>query len=1604
MMSRLTSRRGLPLAASVLVSLGCAVASPAASPSGPAPTPAQARDRLEDLWEAGIDRLPDTTAPVLTTSNEAALPAPERKALATASITSFEEPVELSSGEDHTLSVELVCMKAHNRIGADPVFLRSYNGKLVGPTLRAKPGDTIYIKLKNHLEPDTRHDGPMNTLHDFSTTNLHTHGLHVSPSGNSDNVLLEIPSLEDQDYKIEIPADHPAGTFWYHPHKHGSTAAQVSSGMSGALIIEGGMDEVPEIAAARDRIFVLQQIPYLYKNCFPKEDKSQPPDCYDLPEGVIEQEYVDLLFGPRSWNKLGRYTTINGQQLPVLHLRPGAVERWRFIHSGVRERLELKLEAATATSGAAPATLPLHMIAADGLPLGKVDTLPSIELWPGYRADALVQAPPTPGEYLLIDEATPASVSLNQQAEPRKYLARVIVEGEPLAMALPKDAQLAPFRLPSLPAVTRPDQLQSASYGIINNPKGEGIIFAIDGKTFEPGDVRRLRLGDIQEWTLTSVNDVGRVSHPFHIHVNPFEVVSMIDDQGVERLREPIWRDTIILHEKWKVKMRTHYTDFPGAFVQHCHILDHEDEGMMQIVEIYDPAKPAAAPLRLTGHGSPEEAALPERLASPLPAPAFSLADGAGRAWTPADFAGAPALLVFVKGAGCVHCVEQLQLLTARAGEFRARGIKILAVSTDTAAQVRDSLAAGALPFPVVSDSALAAFRAYGAAAGDEARHGLFLLDGAGAIRWRMVSADPFTGFGLVLAEAERIQKGTTSAAVSPVSAIPSAPAVEIQIRDTAAPGDDYIDWAPAPARIRLVPGTSAADLSVLLANDPPRPAPSGRELPLDGDVLFDRAVAPGRTASQATLALNLPRDGSWVPFVIAGKFPQASTQDKDALIEVRSAADPSGPVIGRQALMVRIRKDHRSLTAGERRRFLDALDYLNRRAIGPDGRSRYLYFVRMHQVSAMGYDFGTEDSATDYFWPDLSHKGPGFIAWHRAFLLLFEREIQKTHPDVALPYWVMNESSVLFTEDFMGANPVDAKGTPVAARFAPDNPLYGWTADIDDARHELLQRFSWGRQPGDDNFQNFFSDDILFQNFKDYSLYPKKRVQGGFVEAMESNPHNIGHNWTGPWMQNCKTSPRDPIFWIFHTGFDRQWAHWQHLYGRFDPTGAGGSYCPLGDFNQPGPDCAETGMAPNCNDRSSNPCVPVNHRLADLLWPWGGQTGKGSSQNNSYPQPDLAADFLAPFPASPTPGLWPSSPARPTPGDMIDYLGLTRGRAPMGFAYDDTPYGTAPKSLLRRRAASEDRAVGVFLNARRSLPQRLAAAQTLSPAALDEQSEVAGALELMGDARADDALRIHALRLAHGADAAGWLPEAIELVKLSGNGGAALDAEAVQLLTSTLMFTPIATAQREEIVDTLELALADPREPVRLAALWNLAPMAHSAAVADVLTHSLHQPAGAPFAPRDAIKGLALARQALANAPLIRPYLDSSDPAERAAAVAALGADAQSRPAILRLIADPAQPREVRVAGLQALPPGDPATLPALLDLIADPGADAELRSEALATLGVAVRSLYVPIPHAGLEEARRRLGQLAPADAERFGGLLARTVLDLTRRLETK
>mgnify|MGYP002381495949 CR=1 FL=1 len=493
------------------------------------------------------------------------------------------DPITVAPG-GREIRVELVAQYADNLIGTDKVHLRSYNGRLVGPTIRARAGDTLNVHLVNRLPPNpptlnnlevraaelarelTRGVPPPLTTdipHNFNTTNLHTHGLHVSPAGNADNVLIAIAPGEEFFYEIKIPTDHPPGTFWYHPHVHGSTALQVSSGMEGALIIEGDIDQVPAIAAATEQVLVFQQIDYATAdNKLNRNEKKGTLEDFNRP------------FNNGDWANGKRNTLISGRLAPVFEAQPGEVQRWRLIDAGVEETVAFKI------IGPDNKPVPQQLFAMDGITTGRLDALEQVTLYPGYRADVLIRAPDREGDYAILDEETAGDTTikaLNQ--EPRKRLGTLRVRGARKQMALPTQAELAPLA----PYKPIEDQeitgQQKVHFGTLATRPGT-YPFALNGAAFDPAaPPRKLKLGGVDEWTISS-EIIG--PHIFHIHINPFEVI--------EADGRRYWKDTLFVKSGATVKVRTRYVRYVGQFVIHCHILPHEDLGMMQVVEVVAPS------------------------------------------------------------------------------------------------------------------------------------------------------------------------------------------------------------------------------------------------------------------------------------------------------------------------------------------------------------------------------------------------------------------------------------------------------------------------------------------------------------------------------------------------------------------------------------------------------------------------------------------------------------------------------------------------------------------------------------------------------------------------------------------------------------------------------------------------------------------------------------------------------------------------------------------------------------------------------------------------------------------------------------------------------
>src|SRR5262245_24187806 len=283
-------------------------------------------------------------------------------------VPAMDEPLvepEVRRSVNGVLSTNLRCAYAYRDIGGKRPYLRSYEGRSPGPTLRMKPGETLKIRLINDFPPN-RDILPRNPSHphQFNNTNFHFHGAHCSPSGIADNVMRTMVPGKSYDIEITLPADHTRGTYWYHPHHHGSADVQVASGMAGAIIVEGDFADVPEVVPARERVRVLTQVVF---------------DAF----GTVE-DFVTVF--PETST---RFLAINGQRRPTIDMRPGEVQRWRLVGSQYQDNMLLELDQHR-----------LNVIAYDGIQLGTLQEMKQLLIAPGQRADVLVQAG-TPGTYEL---------------------------------------------------------------------------------------------------------------------------------------------------------------------------------------------------------------------------------------------------------------------------------------------------------------------------------------------------------------------------------------------------------------------------------------------------------------------------------------------------------------------------------------------------------------------------------------------------------------------------------------------------------------------------------------------------------------------------------------------------------------------------------------------------------------------------------------------------------------------------------------------------------------------------------------------------------------------------------------------------------------------------------------------------------------------------------------------------------------------------------------------------------------------------------------------------------------------------------------------------
>jgi FtsP/CotA-like multicopper oxidase with cupredoxin domain len=426
--------------------------------------------------------------------------------------------------EQGILRTELEITEQEVELAGRRAVVQAYNGSVPGPTFRVRPGDRLQVRLINRI------DAP---------TNLHTHGLHVSPEGNSDNPFLSIGPGESFDYEFALPADHPPGTYWYHPHRHGLVADQIFAGLYGAIVIDD------DVAVTRERLLIVSDI------SLRGDDTVRPPS---RPEVMMGRE-GDLLM-------------VNGQAQPEISMRPGERERWRIINACTSRYLRLALDGQQ-----------VHLLGTDIAHLPRPEPVEQVLLSPGNRADLLVTAQTGTSELRTLgyDRGRMMGMMGGDALSGPALLATVRVEGAQVADGGPIPEREALPDLRDRAPVRRRDV--EFTMGMGRGMGMRGALFGFDGREFDHHRVdQQVNVDTVEEWT---IHNSSPMDHPFHLHVWPVQV---IEEHG-QQVTEPTWRDVVNVPAGGRVTVRVAFDTFGGRTVYHCHILDHEDLGMMAVID-----------------------------------------------------------------------------------------------------------------------------------------------------------------------------------------------------------------------------------------------------------------------------------------------------------------------------------------------------------------------------------------------------------------------------------------------------------------------------------------------------------------------------------------------------------------------------------------------------------------------------------------------------------------------------------------------------------------------------------------------------------------------------------------------------------------------------------------------------------------------------------------------------------------------------------------------------------------------------------------------------------------------------------------------------------
>jgi FtsP/CotA-like multicopper oxidase with cupredoxin domain len=460
-----------------------------------------------------------------------------------------EAPAPLSS--EVVSQNRVASLTLHAAVRADGRDTFSYNGQSIAPVIRVFPGDTLKIDYVNDLPVHSKETCAVAPCRDM--TNLHFHGLEISPQAPQDDVIdmMAMPG-ETLHYTVQIPADHPPGLYWYHTHPHGESHRQALDGMSGAIVIEGIDRYAPELRGVREQVLVLRA-----------------RSIEDDPEAAALTRRVDMSQAAcgSEKEKSERLFTVNGAIRPQISIALGEQQFWRIVNASADQYADVQVDGEL-----------LKIVALDGMPLAYHDpqhptrVADHILVPPAGRVEAIVSGPVTGKQTILRTRC----VDTGSAGDPNVAMV--------LADVLPAEQSAQPGR--TVPLDNRPPDFKVVQLdGLEKSPPDFVVTFSedkngfyINGKKYavDADPMVRAKVGTYQHWRI--VNATNEL-HPMHIHQTHF----LAYQENGTRVTNPAWLDTVNVPTGGSTEVIMDFTNpvIRGMSLFHCHLLNHEDKGMM---------------------------------------------------------------------------------------------------------------------------------------------------------------------------------------------------------------------------------------------------------------------------------------------------------------------------------------------------------------------------------------------------------------------------------------------------------------------------------------------------------------------------------------------------------------------------------------------------------------------------------------------------------------------------------------------------------------------------------------------------------------------------------------------------------------------------------------------------------------------------------------------------------------------------------------------------------------------------------------------------------------------------------------------------------------